>query len=68
MCNMLQYGRKNRVQPSRGVANSMKFPIVDQQIIRTNKMICFFLGVDEAGTYLTNVHYVWQRGQLNEES
>ena len=46
----------------------MKFPIVDQQIIRTNKMICFFLGVDEAGTYLTNVHYAWQRGQLNEES
>ena len=68
MCNMLQYEKAIRLYHSRGVANSTKIALMHQQIIRTNKMICFFLGVDEAGTYLTNVHYAWQRGQLNEES
>lgn len=50
------------------IHHEVGIPLMHQQIIRTNKMICFFLGVDEAGTYLTNVHYAWQRGQLNEES
>ena len=61
MCNMLRYGRKNRVQPSRGVANSMKFPIVDQQIIRSNKNDLLFSWTQHSGHSLSNniMYHKW---------
>ena len=39
---------------SRGVANSMKFPIVDQQIIRSNKNDLLFSWTQHSGHSLSN--------------
>ena len=51
MCNMLQYEKAISLYHSRGVANSTKIALMHQQIIRTNKMICFFLGHNIVGTH-----------------
>jgi len=54
MCNIAIIREKNRAYLSRGVANSMKIPIVDQQIIRSNKNDLLFSWTQHSGHSLSN--------------